>query len=125
MKVLGTAASGRYGLKKNLPGSCHFKDFEAYLLGRERFAKLQDAQALPVAIEINSDRYLQARLALLQEKLHQVDRLAGQGELPDAEITGELLKSNSPEESGSRGGGATRRGSLRPHAPSENHRASA
>ena len=28
----------------------------------------------------------------LQEKLHQVHRLAGQGELPDAEITGELLK---------------------------------
>ena len=91
-RFLGTTASGRYGLKKNLPGSRQFKDFEAYLLGRERFAKLQDAQALPVAIEINSDGYLQARLALLQEKLHQVDRLAGQGELPDAEITGELLK---------------------------------
>jgi hypothetical protein len=45
-----------------------------------------------VAIEVDSERYLQARLALLQEKLHQVDRLAGQGELPDAEITGELLK---------------------------------
>jgi hypothetical protein len=44
------------------------------------------------SVEINSDGYLQARLALLQEKLHQVDRLAGQGELPDAEITGELLK---------------------------------
>ncbi len=75
-----------------VPGSRQFKDFEAYLLGRERFAKLQDAQALPVAIEVDSERYLQARLALLQEKLHQVDRLAGQGELPDAEITGELLK---------------------------------
>ena len=75
-----------------VPGSRQFKDFEAYLLGREHFAKLQDAQALPVAIEINSDRYLRARLAILQEKLHQVDRLAGQGELPDAEITGELLK---------------------------------
>jgi hypothetical protein len=75
-----------------VPGSRQFKDFEAYLLGRERFAELQDRQALPVAIEVDSDRYLQARLALLQEKLHQVDRIAGQGELPDAEITGELLR---------------------------------
>jgi hypothetical protein len=31
-----------------VPGSRQFKDFEAYLVGRERFAKLQDAQALPV-----------------------------------------------------------------------------
>ena len=35
---------------------------------------------------------MQRRLALLKEKLHQVDRLAGLGELPNAEITGELLK---------------------------------
>jgi TnpA family transposase len=75
-----------------VPGSRQFKDFEAYLLERERFAKLQDTQALPVAIEVDSERYLQTRLALVQEKLHQVDRLAGQGELPDAEITDELLK---------------------------------
>jgi hypothetical protein len=77
---------------RRLRGALSRRDFEAYLLERERFAKLQDAQALPVAIEVDSERYLQARLALLQEKVHQVDRLAGQGELPDAEITDELLK---------------------------------
>jgi len=75
-----------------MPGSRQFKDFEEYLLGRERFAELRDTQALPVAIEVDSERYLQRRLALLKEKLHQVDRLAGLGELPNAEITGELLK---------------------------------
>ena len=75
-----------------VPGSRQFKDFEEYLLGRERFAELRDTQALPVAIEVDSERYLQRRLALLKEKLHQVDRLAGLGELPNAEITGELLK---------------------------------
>src|ERR1700682_5195726 len=69
-----------------------FKDFEEYLLARERFAELRDVQALPVAIEVDSERYLQMRLALLKDKLQQVDRLAGQGELPNAEITGELLK---------------------------------
>ena len=47
-----------------VPGSRQFKDFEAYLLGREHFAELQDTQALPVAIEVDSHRYLQARLAL-------------------------------------------------------------
>jgi hypothetical protein len=61
-------------------------------LARERFAELRDVQALPVAIEVDSERYLQMRLALLKDKLQQVDRLAGQGELPNAEITGELLK---------------------------------
>jgi len=75
-----------------VPGSRQFKDFEEYLLGRERFAELRDAQALPVAIEVDSERYLQRRLALLKEKLHQVDQLAGHGELPNAEIAGELLK---------------------------------
>ena len=75
-----------------VPGSRQFKDFEEYLLGRERFAELRDTQALPVAIEVDSERYLQRRLALLKEKLHQVDRLAGLGELPNAEIAGELLK---------------------------------
>jgi hypothetical protein len=75
-----------------VPGSRQFKDFEEYLLGRERFAELRDRQALPVAIEADSGRYLQRRLALLKEKLHQVDQLAGLGELPNAEITGELLK---------------------------------
>ena len=33
-----------------VPGSRQFKDFEEYLLGRERFAELRDTQALPVAI---------------------------------------------------------------------------
>jgi hypothetical protein len=51
-----------------LPGSPRFKDFETYLLGRACFATLQDAQALSVAIEVDSGRYLQARLALLQKK---------------------------------------------------------
>ena len=76
----------------SVPGSRQFKDFEEYLLRRERFTELRDAQALPVAIEVDAERYLRTRLALLKEKLHQVDQLASDGELPDAEITGELLK---------------------------------
>jgi len=59
-----------------VPGSRQFKDFEEYLLRRERFAELRDARALPVAIETDGERYLRTRLALLKEKLHQVDQLA-------------------------------------------------
>jgi hypothetical protein len=108
-----------------VPGSRQFKDFDEYLLGRERFAELRDAQALPVAIEADSGRYLQRRLALLKEKLHQVDQLVGHSELPNAEITGELLKSKSAKEIGARRGGATRRRGLRSHAAPEDHRTSA
>src|SRR6516162_4211554 len=46
-----------------VPGSRQFKNFEEYLLGRERFAELRDTQALPVAIEVDSERYLQRRLS--------------------------------------------------------------
>jgi Tn3 transposase DDE domain/Bacitracin resistance protein BacA len=76
----------------SVPGSRQFKDFEEYLLRRERFAELRDAQALPVAIEVDGETYLRTRLALLKEKLLRVDQLASDGQLTDAEITGELLK---------------------------------
>ena len=75
-----------------VPGSRQFKDFEDYLLSPVQFAALRDAQLLPLAIDVDGERYLSARLALLEDKLQQVNRLAGEGDLPDAEITGELLK---------------------------------
>ena len=75
-----------------IPGSRQFKDFEDYLLPPERFAMLRDTPALPLAIDADGESYVSARLALLEHKLREVDRLAGDGELPDAEISGELLK---------------------------------
>ncbi len=75
-----------------VPGSRQFKDFEEYLLTPEHFAALRDADDLPLAIDIDGERYLRDRLALLREKLTEVNRLAATGELPDAEISDELLK---------------------------------
>ena len=75
-----------------IPGSRQFKDFEDYLLPPERFAMLRDTPALPLAIDADGESYVSARLALLEHKLREVDRLAGDGALPDAEISGELLK---------------------------------
>ncbi|MBX9799981.1 MULTISPECIES: Tn3 family transposase [Azonexaceae] len=75
-----------------VPGSRQFKDFEEYLLPPNRFAALRNAGDLSLAIDTDGERYLQDRLALLKEKLVEVNRLAAAGELPDAEIANELLK---------------------------------
>ena len=75
-----------------VPGSRQFKDFEEYLLPQQRFTALCEANNLPLAIDADGERYLRDRLALLKQKLHAVERFAATGELPDAEITDELLK---------------------------------
>lgn len=75
-----------------VPGSRQFKDFEDYLLPQTRFTTLRDANKLSLAIDTDGERYLQDRLALLKEKLTEVERLVASGELPDAEIADELLK---------------------------------
>ena len=74
-----------------VPGSRQFKAFEDYLLPQARFADLQAAGELALAIETDGERYLHDRLALLTQRLQEVDRLATSGALPDATIAGELL----------------------------------
>lgn len=68
-------------------GSRQFKDFEDYLLPSPRFAVQREQKALGLAIETDCDRFLETRLAVLQEKLATVERLAAANELPDAAIT--------------------------------------
>lgn len=75
-----------------VPGSRQFKDFEDYLLPPAHFMALRAAGTLPVAVDTDGDRYLHDRLALLTQRLHDVDRLAASGELPDAAITDALLQ---------------------------------
>src|SRR5260370_26085607 len=75
-----------------VPGSRQFKDFEEYLLTPARFAALRDAGELPLAIDTDGEGYLRDRLALLAERLTELNRRAAAGELPDAEIADELLK---------------------------------
>ncbi len=73
-------------------GSRQFKDFEAYLLPPDRFAALRDAHRLPVAVEIEGERYLHERLGLLSRELADLDRRAQSGTLPEVELVGALLK---------------------------------
>ena len=75
-----------------VPGSHQFKDFEEYLLPPARFAALRDAGDLPAVIAPAGERYLHDRLALLSTQLHDVDRLAAAGALPDTDLADELLK---------------------------------
>ena len=67
--------------------SRQFKDFEDYLLPPARFAAQRDQQALDLAVETDGERYLESRLAVLEDELATVERLAAANALPDAAIT--------------------------------------
>ena len=73
-------------------GSRQFKDFEDYLLPKERFNAMRSAKELPIDIDTNVDTYLAERLDRLHEALVRVNALAVNGELPDAEIQAGVLK---------------------------------
>ena len=73
-------------------GSRQFKDFEDYLLPREKFANLKQAGELPVAVTTDCDKYLHDRLKLLETQLATVNRMAQANDLPDAIITESGLK---------------------------------
>jgi len=73
-------------------GSRQFKDFEAYLLSPPRFAAQRAQQALGLAVDSDCDRYLEARLTVLERELATVERLAAQQALPDATIADGDLK---------------------------------
>ncbi len=68
-------------------GSRQFKDFEEYLLPAPRFTVQREQKELGLAVDTHCDRYLEARLAVLERELATVERLAAHNELPDASIT--------------------------------------
>ena len=70
-------------------GSRQFKDFDEYLVPAAKFATLKRANALPLAVAADCDKYLGDRLSLLQEQLGMVNRMAADNTLPDATITTE------------------------------------
>jgi hypothetical protein len=67
-----------------VPGSRQFKDFEDYLLPPPRFAAQRDQKELGLAVETDCERYLESQLAVLQEQLATVERLAAAKELPES-----------------------------------------
>ncbi|MHB8455980.1 MAG: Tn3 family transposase [Acidiferrobacterales bacterium] len=68
-------------------GSRQFKDFEEYLLPTPRFAVQREQKELGLAVETDCERFLEARLSLLEQELANVERLAAANELPAAAVT--------------------------------------
>ncbi len=73
-------------------GSRQFKDFDEYLLPREKFAALKRTNTVPLAVAIDCDHYMVERLTQLETQLATVNSLASENGLPDAIITESGLK---------------------------------
>ncbi|MGG5170577.1 Tn3 family transposase [Pseudarthrobacter sp. J1738] len=73
-------------------GSRQFRDFDDYLLARPDYTVMKTAGKLPLITTDGGEHYLQDRLALLSEQLHQVNRLASRDELPGVLVTDKGVK---------------------------------
>lgn len=73
-------------------GSRQFKDFDEYLMPRAEFARQHVDDRLGVPVSTIAANYVAERLALLRQTLDQVNQLAAEDGLPDAEITDDGLK---------------------------------
>jgi hypothetical protein len=65
--------------------SRQYQAFEANLIPEPTFALLKAAGPLPVAVELDAEKYLAGRRAALNAELERVARLADAGELQDIE----------------------------------------
>jgi TnpA family transposase len=75
----------------SVTGSRRYRDFDDYLLPAQTYAAMRTG-GLPLAIELDAEKYLTQRCELLHAEFLRVDRLARAKELPDASITDGVLK---------------------------------
>lgn len=73
-------------------GSRQFRDFDDYLLAGVDYTGMKNSGKLPLVTTNGGERYLQDRLALLQERLQEVNDLASRDELPGVLITDKGVK---------------------------------
>ena len=73
-------------------GSRQFRDFDDYLLAGVDYTGMKNAGKLPLVTTDGSARYLKDRLALLQERLKEVNELAARDELPGVLVTEKGVK---------------------------------
>lgn len=73
-------------------GSRQFRDFDDYLLAGPDYTAMKNAGELPLVTATGGERYLRDRLALLSERLQQVNGLASRDELPGVLITANGVK---------------------------------
>ncbi|MET4095737.1 Tn3 family transposase [Arthrobacter sp. UYCu712] len=73
-------------------GSRQFRDFDDYLLAGVDYTGKKNAGKLPLVTTDGSARYLEGRLALLQDRLKEVNELAARDELPGVLVTDKGVK---------------------------------
>ena len=73
-------------------GSRQFRDFDEYMLPTKRFTAMKKDKELPLAVELDCEKYLQGRLEHLKQQLDTVSRMAAADDLPDAIVTETGLK---------------------------------
>jgi TnpA family transposase len=73
-------------------GSRQFRDFDDYLLAGVDYTGMKNAGKLPLITTDGSARCLKDRLALLQERLKEVNELAARDELPGVLVTDRGVK---------------------------------
>jgi len=73
-------------------GSRQYRSFEERLISRDALLALQQAGTLPVAVDPDFDRFIEARRALLDARLAAVDARARGGLLPDVTLDRGVLK---------------------------------
>jgi len=73
-------------------GSRKYKDFEDYLISVENFREMKHNQDVGLNITLDSQKYFNQRLELLNNKLKEACLLAERGELPEVTINNGKIK---------------------------------
>ena len=80
-------------------GSRQFRSFEERLIPKEAFTDMRNADALPVAVDADFERFIAGRRELLDGRLAAVNARAKDGLLPDVTIDKGVLKITPLEKS--------------------------
>ncbi len=73
-------------------GSRQYRSFEERLISKDALLAMQQAGTLPVAVDLDFDRFIEARRVLLNARLTAVDARARSGLLPDVTLDCGVLK---------------------------------
>ncbi|HBY5557371.1 TPA: Tn3 family transposase, partial [Klebsiella pneumoniae] len=73
-------------------GSRRYKNFDDYLIPTAEFEKSRHNDQLQLAVQTDSQAYLQARMTLLASRLEEVNAMALAGDLPDVDISDKGVK---------------------------------
>jgi len=80
-------------------GSRQYRSFEERLISKQTFLDMQNAGTLPVAVEVDFEKFIESRRTLLHERLTHVNSRAKDGLLPGVTIEKGVLKITPIEKS--------------------------